>query len=129
MIKECILAKTGILFDMEYLKESLDFDFRGLVEDAQERMINPDDLGEPYTEIKKWALENPMPQNDEHSVIYNLGQLRPENLQTRIMRHVRDVCDEIYDQLVIFFLWWILEFIPMLYTYQDPQGNWIRRRT
>ena len=35
-----------------------------------------------------------------------------------------DALQPIYDQLKINPLWWILEIIPLTYSYQDAQGKW-----
>ena len=127
MIKECILAKTGIIFDWEYLKDTLEFDFHGLLEEMNEKGIKLEELGEDYKVIEEYALEGSQQHAVESSVVspsYAV-QTHPGLL---IRRHIRDTCDALFDQLAIFWLWWFLEVIPMLCTYQDTEGNWIRRR-
>jgi hypothetical protein len=37
----------------------------------------------------------------------------------------QDAVQPIYDQLKRMPLWWLLEFIPFSFTYQDPQDRWI----
>ncbi|KAF8664834.1 hypothetical protein AX16_000675 [Volvariella volvacea WC 439] len=43
-------------------------------------------------------------------------------------RDVTDLGSVIYNQLTRHPAWWILEFIPMLYTHQQPDGSWMRFR-
>jgi len=126
MIRECILCKTGIQFDLDYLQEALDFDFERLLEDMENNNIKVKDLGEGYEELEKYVSENALhhPINKPAPSIFH----DHETLRQRLRRHARDILDKTFDQLVIFWFWWIFEIIPMLYTYQDPRGNWIRRR-
>ena len=99
MIKECILAKTGIQFDMDYLKHELKFD-----------------------------LEETKGMNNNQGIAQNKPTVSNGTAETH-SHHWADILDKVFDQLALFWwFWWILELIPMLTTYQDPQGNWIRLR-
>lgn len=40
----------------------------------------------------------------------------------------QDVVQPIHDQLVLNPVWWILEFLPLRYTYQNAQYEWITGR-
>ncbi|KAF8630318.1 hypothetical protein AX15_002991 [Amanita polypyramis BW_CC] len=128
MIKECILAKTGILFDWEYLKEDLEFDFHGLIEEMKEKNIKLEDLGEDHKIIEQYGSESPHQHPVEHSVMSPSHSVQNRSRRDIIRRHIHDVCDAIFDQLALFWVWWLLEILPMLCTYQDTKGDWIRRR-
>jgi len=161
MIKECILAKTGIQFDMDYLRDNLDFDFDDLVNEMEKRKMKPEELGEAYRGIEAYAAHSRMTraqaQEKEQSkpagadgppelqglsrYIYEIfqwwfwwmlpvqAQVQPEQTPLQgLRRHILDVFDRVFDQLLIARSWWILEIIPMLTTYQDLEGNWIRLR-
>ncbi|KAK2467670.1 hypothetical protein APHAL10511_000525 [Amanita phalloides] len=129
MIMECILAKTGIQFDLEYLKESLDFDFQDLLTEMGKKNIKLEELGENYQEIDKYAPRSSVQEPTLKTADNVSSTSHPEVQSHGTGRHFRDILDLIFDQLVrVWWFWWILEFIPMLSTYQDPQGNWIRRR-
>ncbi|KAF8340209.1 hypothetical protein F5887DRAFT_979177, partial [Amanita rubescens] len=119
MIKECILAKTGIQFDVEYLRDELEFDFRDVKTEMRQRNMKLKELGEAYQELEKYAEESPLKALPQPFVISNRSP------QTHPHGYLRDIVDII--QLLMCF-WWMLEFIPTLSTYQDSQGNWIRRR-
>ncbi|KAF8630035.1 hypothetical protein AX15_003145 [Amanita polypyramis BW_CC] len=102
MIRECILAKNGILFDREYLK-TLDFDFE-------------DSLGE-----KKNA------NVDEGS--HRVGEQDMKKLVADFREDVLRVSLEIIFVLLARWFWWMLEAsIPEVSTFQDSRGNWVRRR-
>lgn len=102
MIKECILTKTGILFDLKYLKESLGFDFNGLLDEMHEMNITPEGLGMGYEDLRKYAHDS------------------------TVLQHIRDLHDKIFDELSGASGWWFLEALPpTLFTYQDPAGDWI----
>jgi hypothetical protein len=154
MIKECILAKTGIQFDMDYLKDALDFDFDDLVTEMKEKEIEIADLGEAYAEIENYAQES-FGKKEKEIEIADLGEAyaeienytqesfgKKEQAETdsiangspqthfpRFRHYMRDVVDQIFDQLVLVWVWWILEILPLWSTYQDPEGNWVRLRT
>jgi uncharacterized protein (DUF2235 family) len=124
MIKECILCKTGIQFDLDYLQEVLDFDFERLLEDMKEKDIKIKDLGEGYADLQKYVSENDLHHPANKSIIFHEHQ----TLRQRFRSHASDILDDIFDQLILVWFWWVLEIIPMLYTYQNQQGDWIRRR-
>ena len=144
MIKECILAKTGILFDMEYLKDSLDFDFNGLLEEMREKNISPTDLGAGYEDLEKHALDQTKYEQQQAAAaaaVPTITVTEAANGTTQThhnatgrsrlragLEHLHDVHDHIFDQLILAWLWWLLEIIPTLFTFQDPAGNWIRQR-
>jgi hypothetical protein len=112
MIKECILAKTGILFDLKYLKESLGFDFNGLLEEMHEKNITPEDLSTGYEDLRNYA-----------------GDIIKQEVQTHhdstVLQHLRDLRDETFDKLTSASAWWLLECFPTLFMHQDPAGDWI----
>ena len=127
MIKESILANTGVLFDMDYLKESLDFDFQDLLEEVIERELN-EDLGETYTGILEYASISPVQSRLAMPIGIPFAQEQSRNSEYNNKRH-DGIYGNAFFQLVFTIVWWIFEIIPMLHAYQDSQGNWIRRRT
>ena len=109
MIKECILAKTGIQFDMDYLRDALDFDFDDLLTEVKNKGMEIADLGGAYEEI---------------------GHYAQESLEKKEKAKVEGDSDHgFFDQLIrLAWVWWIFEFLSLRSTYQDPRGNWIRLR-
>ncbi|KAM6494621.1 Uncharacterized alpha/beta hydrolase domain (DUF2235) domain containing protein [Amanita muscaria] len=118
MIKECILSETGIMFDLKYLKDDLNFDFDGLISNKTEKQnpIMQDN------ELKEYQLK----ARDPKQAYFDTLPIPMQ--QPRYSMHALDILADIFDQLVLCWLWWMVEVVPMLYTYQDHHGNWIRRR-
>ena len=132
MIKECILARTGIQFDLEYLRDDLHFDFNGLKEEMKEKNIKPEDLGEAYKEIGDYAPESHIPESHAHAqqekeASKSADANAPVISETHLGKIGRHIFDQIFDQLVMIVSWWLLEIIPMSTTYQDREGNWIHQ--
>ena len=126
MIKECVLAKTGIQFDMEYLRDELDFDFDDLEKEMTRKNMRSEDLGEAYLESRARAQ-----QEKEKEASKSADANAPVISEThfgKIRRHIHDIFDDVFDPLVINWFWWILEIIPMITIYQDLDGNWISLR-
>ena len=150
MVKEAIAAGTGILFKEEPLK-SMGFDLVELAHemhrlnlDVQRYGLNPSLLDSPVS--PKTALTpstvvslSPVPTTrslnsvpSSYSSLFatafdhsRLGRLA---LAMRHAMDIRDAFADIYDPLVYAKNWWVLEVIPMLTTYQEENGNWIKMR-
>ena len=132
MIRECILAKTGIQFDLEHLRDDLSFDFDDLEKEMKNKKLTPEDLGEAYLKIEEYAEDSrKRAKEKEPSKLANPNSsVISETHFGSIRRHIHDIFDNIFDQLAMkwWFCWWLLEFIPMLTTYQDSEGNWTHLR-
>ena len=127
MIKECILAKTGIQFDMDRLRDDLDFDFDDLEKEMEKKNMTPEDLGDAYQRIREYAAESRYWKEPSKSTNAN-NSATSETHFRGIVRHIRDISDVVFDPLVINRFWWILEIIPVITIYQDLDGNWISQR-
>ena len=103
---------------MYYLGYDLDFDFDDLEKEMEKKNMTPEDLGDAYGEIGEYAAYSRAQKNE---------QSKSENHSERIGRHTYDIFDVILYQLIKW-LWWILEIIPTLTTYQDLNGKWIHLR-
>ena len=108
MIKECLLARTQIQFDLEYVKVSLNFDFEDLVWEMETNIAFEKDKGRVWM-LMLLQLEKTSPGEDS------------------LFQGIHQAFDRVFDPLASGF-WWILEFIPFLTTRQDSQGNWIHKR-
>lgn len=149
MIKEAIIAETGILFKEEPLI-SMGFDFVELAHelhrldlDVQRFGLNPSLLELPVAQqavftpptppTPSTALSRspnrvliPVPYSPLLSSVFH----RSKNLAVAVKHamDIRDAVADIYDQLIASKNWWILEIIPMLTTYQEQTGRWTRIR-
>ena len=116
---------------MDYLRDALDFDFHDLETEMKNKEIEIADLGEAYAEIGNYARESFDKKEQAKAEADSQPTVVNDSPQTHFhgLRHyIHDVFDQIFDQLVLAWFWWILEILPLRSTYQDPQGNWIRLR-
>lgn len=153
MIKECFATRTGILFDHDYLI-TMGFNLFKLAEQLTQLNINVEELGLDHAALKHlneerktrslWQEEPVLmevprtPLTRTQSLVrtrtISLGPTHLSALNTRLsvaIQHARDRIDGlayIWDQLAINRLWWLLEFIPMLTTYQESNGDWVYTR-
>ena len=112
MLKECILSKTGIRFNPEYLETQVKFSFRELEEERTKRGLERADLGDTYIDLEAYFMKPNLPKDEE-------------SFQRS---YLRDACDNMFDQFVIFPIWWYLDLFPASFSFQDEEGNWIRCR-
>ncbi|KAF8064899.1 hypothetical protein FPV67DRAFT_1500640 [Lyophyllum atratum] len=111
MIKECLFAGTGILFDPQYLV-SFGINLRNLAAGLREKGFSDSDLA---------AL------NFSQDVLRRTQDNRPDI--SHAPQAQADVSAKIYDQLSLGKGWWILELLPTTFgTYQRFDGAWVRKR-
>ena len=147
MIKEAIVAESGILFKDEPLI-FMGFDFVQLAHeldrlglDVQRFGLNPSLLQQAastastpsdYTAVTRSPELKTSPLIPVPSLYSSLVStaLHRSHLAVAVKHamDIRDAVAEIYDQLVASKPWWILETIPMLTTYQEQSGKWTRKR-
>lgn len=140
MIKECFIH-TDIIFDHDYIK-TLDVDLLDLAHeldeqgvDVQARGFNIEVLKAIAEEAKKQSYEEDSLTTPQHHAQVHSHALTsvmaalPRISNALIRAKARaDVLARIWDQLDLTPFWWVLEFIPMLQTYQKEDGTWIRKR-
>ena len=150
MIKEAIIAGTGILFKKDCLK-SLNFDFMELASeldrvglDVQRTGLDPallESLVQPMPspstpEGLLSPIFSPTSQNSFPFMPFAIPKITPlpDQGQSRLNNTVQydmgigDATSKVYDQLSEAKHWWILEYIPTLNMYQEPTGDWTRKR-
>ena len=151
MIKEAIIAGTGILFKKDCLK-SLNFDFDELASelhrvglDVQRTGLDPallepsvvQPMPSPSTpEGLLSPIFSPTSQTSFPFMPFVIPKIMTPLLdqsQRRVIDAVQDmgigdVISKVYDQLFEAKHWWILEYIPTLTMYQEPTGNWRQKR-
>ncbi|KDR69942.1 hypothetical protein GALMADRAFT_76620 [Galerina marginata CBS 339.88] len=121
MIKECLLAGTGVLFDQRALSLIDYFGSPSLSLSSFPSFfsaLQPANIG--FVSIPSNAILE----------IQNLfGHNHP--LLNLAIKHAKDATDcvaKVWDQLQMQRAWWALEVLPMLTTYQRPDGVWVRKR-
>lgn len=104
MVREIVNSQCGILFDAMALKRNrIDISYF-----ASPFSVSPV-LSKPLDGIPEPIFEQPTPEPVPE----------PEPTQD-----VQNAMQPIHDELKLTTLWWILELIPLSYTYQDGQGVW-----
>ena len=151
MIKEAIIAGTGILFKKDCLK-SLNFDFMELASeldrvglDVRRTGLDPTLLDSPVVQ----PMPSPSTPEGLLSPIFsptsqksfpfmpfaipkttplpNHGQSRLNDTE-QYAAGIGDAISKVYDQLSEAKHWWILENIPTFTMYQEPNGDWTQKR-
>jgi hypothetical protein len=158
MIREC-MRKTDILFDLkqvstygfspEELEEAYEsniFPREGAFKQmppyksksATRETCAPNREREQSLDLTKTSLERlgltgkNLPNRDAYSDadVNQARALLGSGIDKSDRRHL-DILANIWDQLDLVRPWWLLEWIPMLTTYQNPsssQGDWVRAR-
>jgi hypothetical protein len=146
MIKEC-LVNTDIIFNLDYLR-TIDFDLLELAHDLVDEGVDIEARGFDIEVLKALAKEDENRSHEEESaaksqshveesaakpetpnVIQSALAALPRISNALILARLRaDVLAQIFDQLAARWPWWVLEHIPMLATYQQQDGTWIRKR-
>jgi len=133
MVKECALI-TDILFDVDHLKK-FGIDLRKLTDEVVKTRgeAKAKELGfDPSIQRNATIPENvpEVPAAVQTSSSYHQSHLR--QALGRVIhipeKYHRDLLAAVFDQLEKAKPWWVLEFIPLLGTYQLPNGAWIRKR-
>ena len=158
MIGECIVKNTGIRFKGEYLRElGFNIDFHNKQNLLSAKPL-PNYSADPTQPTTKFDVVKPSVSSGSTSAgsyFHNIfaratgmvSMLVPEALRnvfapasstplvegynSVVLRHSADyfdACADIYDQLRTKMHWWFLEFIPMLSTFQNKDGDWMRQR-
>ena len=149
MIKEAIIAGTGILFKKDCLK-SLNFDFIELASeldrvglDFQRTGLDPALLESPVVrpmpspktpEGLLSPIFSPTSQKSFPFMPFAIPKILPLpdqgslNDTIQFVMGIGDAISKVYDRLSEANRWWILENIPTLTIYQEPTGDWTRKR-
>ena len=143
MVKETIIAGTGILFKKVCLK-SLYFDFMELASELDRVGLDVQRTGLNPALLKSPAVQ-PMlsPSNAKKSSLTYFFKCRFHSCPSSWLYWTRVIVaslmpynmpwywyaiSKVYDQSFEAKHWWILESIPSLTMYQEPTGDWTRKR-
>lgn len=141
MIKECLLSRTGILFDHKRLT-SLGFDLGGLTQELKKHGLEPSDHGLPLIPESRNHPIAPQTHTEDYTsptshrkldimrerLHSGYFPLLPRVILAFMNPDDPDASAEIYDQLELVKPWWLLENFPMLTTSQTLDGSWVRQR-
>ena len=119
MIKQVILSECGIEFDAAALRRvDIDVSTIALAGPAQQGVEQLRRKSESETEIGS------SPSGDDGSSDEDMIRKGKDKVLEEQTWSQGDMLAGIYDQLKSQPLWWILEFMPMKFTWQDADGTW-----
>ncbi|KAG6914652.1 hypothetical protein DXG01_016110 [Tephrocybe rancida] len=138
MIKECLLAGTNILFDMQYLR-LIGINISKLADELKAKGLDIDALGFTPDVLNKKARgasssgvlathKNTQQGTSGGPTAVHLPHAPHLSHALTGLKTRADIAANIFDQLVLAKSWWGLEVLPMLATYQKEDGNWVRKR-
>ncbi|KAF9006968.1 hypothetical protein BDQ17DRAFT_251332 [Cyathus striatus] len=102
-----------------------------------EEIVNPEDIARPFSPASHGFEVVTPPRNKPILPFHETLTTLASQVGARIPRadvaikHARDRHDaiaKIWDQLELARPWWFLEILPMLATYQQTDGTWMRKR-
>ena len=95
------------------------------VEDAKCGIVFDEKRKEDYMREALPISESPHAQD----AVSAQGAANGHSAQSHTLpRYAADVFATLYDQLVLAWIWWLLEAFPLLTTYQTMDGDWIRQK-
>ncbi|KJA24882.1 hypothetical protein HYPSUDRAFT_76229 [Hypholoma sublateritium FD-334 SS-4] len=157
MIKECLITGTGILFDADVLSR-FEFDFdalersQGVPTMAQlgfadrvgvKKSSGDAQAGSPTAQTSSLPEPEPsiifplltrlsgiaMPKiKEQYSSSFKLFISHDAFEAFANAYRASDSFSAVYDQLIMKWAWWTLEWLPTFTTYQTPTGEWMQRR-
>ncbi len=130
MVRECFKANTGIMFDAARLVD-IGLDPTTLYPFVTPR---PPPMSVSGTTIQTIPPKSPLPKRalkslkKKSSDIF-LGKsarptVAPDPFITEEYEELADALSPKYDQLKLAKLWWILEYIPMVFRHQEGSDKW-----
>ena len=123
MIRECFKTNTGILFNTGGMKE-IALDPASLSDKA---LTRPPAIPIDSSYTPKLYIANIPKQGTAPIITDDSTQTAGvKSATTEEEADLQDSLAPIYDQLSIKKIWWILEFIPFSYTYQDLDVTWVK---
>ncbi|KAF8810983.1 hypothetical protein BYT27DRAFT_7134432 [Phlegmacium glaucopus] len=130
MIRECFKTNSGILFNIEGMKD-IGLDPASLYPVVLPRPpaipIEPLSLN-PQLCIAEVPKQKPKPTttNEIPTTIQQVAPLQVQ-AQTEEEADLLDSLAPLHDQLVLKWIWWILEFTPMKHRFQRKDNKWISK--
>ncbi|KAF8878547.1 hypothetical protein BD779DRAFT_1447634 [Infundibulicybe gibba] len=138
MIRECFKTNSGIIFDVEGLRD-VGFDYTSLIPDPLTSELPPRPPALPLGSFHIASIPPPVDKKKEKRARrerslgnYADGESDPSFVVNSVSKSeeqldLEDALSPIYDQLSLARFWWLLEYIPLEQRYQKPrkahQGN------
>ncbi|KAF9781526.1 hypothetical protein BJ322DRAFT_1076726 [Thelephora terrestris] len=123
MVKQVILAQCGIRFDEAALRRA-DIDISNLVHlsPTQLTMDNTLDADDGITVTT--SLPSPSSPGEDDTRYFMVRRRNDSDVVEQDWPRKQDVVADIHDELWITPIWWLLEFVPIKYEWQEFDGTW-----
>lgn len=120
MVKQVVLARCGIRFDITALRNAgIDASTIALITPAGP-IVEME--SEPETEFSP-----PTPPGGGGGGEYTIQRRRNKGIKVQAQTQQEDASASIHDELRMHPIWWILEFLPIKFTWQGPDRRWRSR--
>lgn len=125
MVKQVILSQCGIRFDDAALRRA-DIDISTIVPISPTQLTMDGTLEADTETNMTTSLPSPMSGRENDSGEYMIRQRRGGDgtVEEQNWPREEDVLADIHDELKIKPVWWLLEFLPIKFQWQDPDGTW-----
>ena len=124
MVKQVILSQCGIKYDAAALRRAdIDVSTTALVGPTQ---LTVEQVWRRKSEAEAGASSQASPgsSGEDGSGEYMLRKGKDGDVDTQAWPWEQDVLADIHDRLKSQPLWWLLELMPMKFTWQEDDGMW-----
>lgn len=120
MVKQVIMSQCGIRFDAAALRRA-DIDISNIVLDSHTQAVV-----EEVCRMEREAenVAGPSVSSGDSSGEDAVQKGKGKDSEEQNWPQEQDVLSDLHDELKLQPMWWILEVMPMKFTWQDPDGNW-----
>ena len=123
MVKQVILSKCGVRFDAAALRRAgIDISTVVLAGPTQPTV---EQLWRRESDVEGVTVSSPSGEGGSEEDMIRRG--RGEDVESQTLFQEQDALADIHDQLKAQPLWWILELMPMKFTWQETDGTWKSR--
>jgi len=132
MVKECIEAQCGVLFDAAGLR-AIGIQPQIFSSDPNQlKLVIPAEAKRPEASGSSTDEGHTSDEGDDEPKKRHIGELTLSPSQDGIreeieLRETIDALAPIHDELKMSWVWWLLEIIPIVRTWQDKDAKWHRK--
>lgn len=129
MVKQVILSQCGIKFDDAALRKAR-IDISAVVPIVLAQMTPDNTIEAEVGDVAETPVAPQSPPNEEGDREDIPRRRRPiRDVTAQHWPREQDVVADIHDQLRLNPAWWLLEILPAIFAWQNPDGTWKRKLT
>ena len=123
MIKQIVLSKCGIKFDDTALKRA----GLNVLSTIPTVPTSPTEEGSQAETGLPTPRAGPSPPGEDGNKEYTVREGNDEDVEERVLPRGHNFDSKIHDEMTANRGWWILEILPMKFTWQRADGVWVSR--